>query len=399
MSDNIIVSPNSDRAKRWAGTGSLFIILGIEVVLLIYDIPIFNIPRRSPNPSPEIAQLMSKKNTVRVQTGGELVWSETENKQLLHRQESILTLERSAAEIAFLDGTGLEIGENSLVLLERNSGEAEGSKNQITVKLLRGTLHKSKVLRETNIPKELNMRATPELNIQVGEIIAKVLPQSELTVKADANVDGKGRVIVQSGEVPLLTPEGAVSLKGGEEAEITTQVSQDPQSKSTFTTRQVTFSLLAPLEGEIFEADSSVLIKFRWHVSVASTGGNPLEFEVSPDSNFLKTVNQIQHLRIGRTDPPLEEVSTQLKLPVRDKPTAWYWRVHTVGDSPIFSSVQKFWVQKKGFVDSPLNAPLSIMKDGYQSIIEPKKAPPPPSIIFTPEIIPMSKIKKARKHR
>jgi hypothetical protein len=368
-----IIDVNSNRARWRITTLILFFALGIEIYALLNDIPwiqsfFLDQPRQDHSDSP-IAQLMSHKNTVRTQSGGEIVWSEASPQQGLHWQDSILTLERSKAEIAFLDGAGLIIDENSLIQLQRRT-EGESNSQRITVKLLRGSLRK--------IKGRANSDSTQELSIQVGDTLANLSNDSELTIVANPTSPEGGQIQVQAGEIRLETPSGTLLLKRDEE----TTLNVTKNSKIQPVVKPAIFVLRSPTGGENIEADVDAKVKLRWNVNGHRTGGDPLEVEVSQSPDFKQDVHR---LRIGATTPPLEYVEAKIKLPIQTQPARWFWRVRTASENSIFSHVESFWIQPKfkkqsqGFILNPIPTLL-----------------PPPAEIFAPEISPMP---PKRRHR
>jgi hypothetical protein len=223
MVENSIINTNSNQAK-WRFTVFLLVTaLCIEIYLLIFDIPFlksfFDVDRGTVSNNPQIAQLMTKQNSVRTQPEGDLVWEDAQQLQQLYLKDSVLTLENSKAEVAFLDGTGLIIAENSLIQLERSdlytqdTPGTDGRRHHFKIRLLRGSIRK---LRQ----KHHSTSATMEFSIEVGNIQAKTSADSELTIMMLPESKGSARFIVENGNVQVQTPEQKLNIKNGEEASV-----------------------------------------------------------------------------------------------------------------------------------------------------------------------------------
>jgi len=379
-----IISTNSDRSK-WRKTAILLLIaLLIEVYFIIYDIPFLGQDRPAID-TPPIADLVTSKNTVRVQDPGELVWGETTQGQRLHQRQSLLTLERSRAELAMLDGSGIEVDENSLITLESID---ESAGDIPVIRIHRGGIRRTK-----------SGKTGQALQILVGNHSLVASPDAELRVIAGPEgVGGRAEVIVDEGRVTLDPTPGMseLTLKAGQEMMLGEGRSRSGEIRSAG------LSVQGPAGGDLIESDKgTATVRFRWRIHDSAPAGTPLELEVSRDPTFQKDVST---LRIAATEPPLKYVDTKITLPTGKEAALWHWRVRPVGSRPDQNSrTENFWVKPtvtesekalpiiQGSVGSgPLTPPL---------LVSPAIAPKPVSKQYSKPIAQPKKPKKKEKEK
>lgn len=361
----------------------LLALVTLEVYFLIFD---FGPRQMKTNPLTQpIAQLMRRQNDVRIQDNHQIIWEEVQDQQMLFRQQSLLTLDQSKAEIAFLDGTGLVLDENSLIQIENISNKE--SQNRIVIHLLRGTLHKKKM-------KAPSQKVPPiEMNIEAAHSIASFGPETELTISKPENNE-TAIIVVEEGASQIQTPKESVSLQAGQKIQARPEAPLQVQS--------VPFFLIAPMGGEVIESIATAEIQFRWRVADPSFAESQIFLEVSQDPLFKKDVKSQM---IPPTEPPLEFYEVKLSLPVENKSTPWYWRVRSQNQ---YSSKELFWIRlpaqkpSQNFVEAviqewvsaiPKPSPKPTAKIAPQ--LTPKTSPkkPPPPQVFAPQVIPIRRKK------
>lgn len=324
------------RLADWA----LVAALAGEVIALFYDIPILQSrSEKRPVAGQPIAELMSRHRSVQVQNFGELVWENTEVGQILYRQQSILTLEQSAAEIAFLDGTGITVGENSLVLLEKKALDEGGELQRIVVRLIRGSLHKREPSKQPTLPRTISARA-PELEIRVGNGSTLVPPDAQLSL--EASTEGTSRIEVHAGELQFHTSNGDLRLTSGQEAAINAADSQEAPSAP----RPIALLPLFPRGGEkipLSDSNDGSLLRFRVKNALPPETRRSLKLELSQDREFGRGVIR---QNIPAPISPSDEINIPFKIESRATPPGlWYWRVNEVGKNPEISSpTESFWL-------------------------------------------------------
>jgi hypothetical protein len=312
--------------------------LAAEIYFLLGDLGPGRGPARANAPSASpIGELVSRREAVKLQNEGELVWDDAHDSETLYRRQSLLTPQGGKAEVAFLDGTGLMVDENSLIVLEKTPSDDSSSYSRIIVRLMRGTLHKSAPRKSSDLLRRMGGPAgkTPEIEIDVAGTRVELTPASELTIISNPEDTGGARVIVRTGEVKIDTPSGAtLMLKPGEEAKL-----PERGSAEAATMRKLPFTLLSPKTGQAIEASGeSRPVRFRWNVTREEAAGKIQEIEVSRDAEFRSDVTSA---RIPAAVPPLEYVEINVTLPAISEPAQWYWRVRAKSTSEI----QNFWTR------------------------------------------------------
>lgn len=350
-------SPSTKGAWRLSGTTILALALAVQLYFLLHDLSW--LPRDgSPPPVRDVpmAELVTRLRDVRVQGAGDLVWESAQGGQTLYRRQSVLTLDASKAEIAFFDGTGIILDENSLIQIEKAPLNEEGFR-KIVIRLLRGSIHKREP-RKTSSLLRAAAPSTPELEIQVGNAQVSVPPNAEFSATADS---AENRIQVHAGELTIHSSAGALELRREEEAIVPSRDSQSaPLSRKTALTP------ISPRAGESVSLENSGnSVKFRWNADTRVTAGQPLELESSPDPSFRESVKRV---RIAPTEPPLStiEISLRIEANVGTTPRAWYWRVRTL-DGETVSRSERFWVSPRPVPQLRLPADSATLTAGRET--------------------------------
>ncbi|MGZ3697616.1 MAG: FecR domain-containing protein, partial [Bdellovibrionota bacterium] len=282
---------------------------------------------RSGSETPPIADLISHRNETLFQAPGEVIWASTHDGQTLHRNARVMTLERSKAEIAFLDGTGIVVEENTMIELERNPTEGPGLKS-LRLKLVRGSIRKAPRHALAGAP-------APQVEIETAGSTLEVSPLSELAVSVEAS--GKAaRVQVFAGEAQAQgsADSAPVTIGAGDEASLGKKV----------TARKAVFSLAGPVNGETLGLPSDGRVNFRWTVDPSAIGAHPTVLEASTHADFS---GEVRHVTIAASEPPLAQVEAKLKLTEpAGRSEQWYWRVRALDADTLTSPVEKFWTER-----------------------------------------------------
>ncbi len=318
---------NRSRAKWRLIAAGLALALGVEIYLLVYDIPILRDPDMNRVVSGArgaiVAELVDRKNVVRIQEAGDIVWEDISPGQKLHQSQSVLTLEGAQAQIAFLDGSGLVVDESSLVRIERL--EKSG---RIVVSLMRGTLHK-RGRHRTGKPSDRDME------IRLGSATAIAKAGSEVTVVASPETAMGHRILVQEGQIALDAGTGSIEVSKGEEAQFTPDASSPPR------TRKLPFTLVYPRSNEIVSRNGKTA--FKWEVDTAIAKGGPLELLVSADPGFgegtLKST-------IGATHPPLKTIQAAIDMSGFADAEKLFWKVRSVSQG-LESAIETFVLEER----------------------------------------------------
>ncbi len=350
MSSSTIIKSNPSETKDRIAFLVLFLFLASEVYCLIFDIPFLgsNSTDNQVTGKP-IANLMLKKDFVQKQRSGTLTWEDVSESQAFVQNDSLLTLEHSKAEVAFLDGTGIVLEENSMVKLERIENPI--LPNRFSIKLLRGRLRKGKSYARLPLnarPGEIPM----ELGIQVDHNWIKFSPNAELSVSSNPR-SSLTEVIVEQGEIEIENLASQTKLKVKRNEQIILPKNKD----SNFPTpTAVSHSPISPkleegIDPEIFSEAEGLpytKVKFVWQIHSRSTMSNPQILEVSTDPSFS---SNLFGQKIAATEPPLSQVEAIITLPVNSRATPWYWRIRSAenasNSNAVTDTLWKFWIQPK----------------------------------------------------
>lgn len=117
---------------------SLASAVGLAAVVAVLAVDV-GAPRhaRALSAVPQIARLVFAGHGVRRRPVGTLVWDEVRTGEVLHDQDTLFVAPGGSAQVAFDDGSTLDLDQSSLVVLERPSGELRGP---ATVALVKGEI-------------------------------------------------------------------------------------------------------------------------------------------------------------------------------------------------------------------------------------------------------------------
>jgi|GEM_PF-4216728 len=319
---------------KWRLAGPLlWVLLGFQIWLILRTDPFA--PARQAHPDADasalpIAELVTGRNSIRIQNAGELIWSTANSGEPLLDKQSLLTLEDSRADVAFLDGTGLVVEENSLIQITRPPGNA-----RIFINLLRGSVQKRRAIAD--------LKKGPELVITAGnsQIISK--PGSEFTVTMTPESIGGAKLFIHKGEASVIAGDAKPSIANlGETVEIARLGSADVP-----VARRNAFHLRSPRGGDPLKPTSEFV--FEWSIDVNQIADSPQEIEVSTDPEFIRDTRKKM---INATYPPLENARASFFLPPTDATVRWYWRVRALSKQ-LMSPTETFMLEP-----DPRPAPL-----------------------------------------
>lgn len=130
---------NTNADRKWIGL--IVLLLIAEVLWLLMDLQVINIPYFSKNSSTQNAKeagyIISSKKDLKRRGANSLIWEDTQPKDILFYHDSVLTLSQSSAKLYLKDQTDLELSENTLVTLEEPEDK---SKSEIRLRFSRGDM-------------------------------------------------------------------------------------------------------------------------------------------------------------------------------------------------------------------------------------------------------------------
>ncbi len=328
---NLSITANPQRLKDRLISLFLLTALGGEGYLLLHDMhKPGESARLRASVTPPVAELVMLRNSVQVQEPDHLVWETAHAGQTLYRRQTVLTGELARAEIAFLDGTGVVLGENSMVEVEKRPFDDTFGYQQISLRLLKGTLHKTGHRQQSQLLRKM-ASTTPEFDIRVGNSDLRPSPDADLSVTASIDAPNEVQLFVREGEVRV----GVSTVRSGEEARVGLTPGADVSA------RQIPFVPVSPAHDQDVRADMRSLVGFHWNVTETGANGEAMVLEVSANPQFS---GDLRKTRIPPSEPPLKFVHTALELPRADVPQRWFWRVRSSDDSVALADTESFWL-------------------------------------------------------
>ncbi len=273
-------------------------------------------------PSPKIGEITRATDGVRGQSAGELAWEAVSAGNIVRELDRVTTPQTGEVEVAFLDGMGLVAGPNSLIELSRAQSGASGP---VRIRLLRGTLRRSKT------------RGEGQFDIWVGNSRVLTSAQAEFSVRAQEGE--QPQVLLSSGTAELVTPSQTFQIQQGQKAVI----DSDAASQGAPEIIQTPFTPVSPAPEERIaqsQQERRLTVAFQWVGLPGSQKDEPLLLEVAADIEFKQLVGQ---LRIPATSRERREFSAPLSIAVPSLESRYFWRVSGVrsGES---TEAFPFWI-------------------------------------------------------
>ncbi len=320
MTEQLILTTNQGRSKRRIAGALLLALIGAETYLLISDFSIARLIWKSRESGPRIAEIARSKKSVRVQHSDALTWDDASTGQPLHEGETVMTLSGAQADIAFLSGLGVTLGEDTLITLETVAPAGGKGKPSFRLKLHRGAVRTEK--------------APDELSIQVGSVDLRPSAGAQLNVVREAESAPAFRVQVAGGQVAATQGERTQNVHEGEVGTLVGQ--RVAVSRSPFT----------PIQ----PADRSVLgggsegepVTFQWKVA-ASVAGRPQIIEVAATPDFASI---LRDQTIGATEPPMASVRSRFPGILSLEAGRYYWRIRTASGEKVVGPAFEFTVAR-----------------------------------------------------
>ncbi|MEW6056824.1 MAG: hypothetical protein AB1540_09430 [Bdellovibrionota bacterium] len=311
-----------------------------------------------------------RESKVRRKTKSSYIWSNVQINESLYRKDSIQTAEGSAAAIRLKDGTLLEMGENSLVVLDEVG--------DLSLNFLRGQMVLRKTTGDTRVSVGRDGQAKiEELPIRLvkprplGRIFTSSLKPMDVRFEWELR-DRDSSVATQSYRVEVSTePEfrpGAIKQLESVASDARSASVKLPPGRyywrvvsnghSLTETGQFKIVSIEPIKTAWPNAGQKALsigsersLQFRWASVSQSENDETIEhfIEVSRDAQFSDLVR----------NEKIAAAAGAANIKGLD-PGKYYWRVRTgAGDAGVFSRPQAFVVEQAQSIDLALSAPLN----------------------------------------
>jgi hypothetical protein len=260
-------------------------------------------------PGEAIAALLSRtRRSVKDKPADAIDWRPARAGSLLENGHAVQTFDRSAAVISFDEGSDLELGENSLVVLRSWKQMSRGRKRRASLIVLNGTLQgKVAVPGEEAIDLEI-LAATGAARI---EATAAGGEQTEFRVQV--NQDGSSTISLYEGDMAIATEEGRIQLD--ENRSLTLTPEGDVGTLQTLPARP---RIEAPRPGTVVSYRTlPPSVRFRWQ---PVEGAERYHFLIARDPAFRDVVHEARP-----TEPEFRHGNLT--------PGEYHWRVTSIRGS------------------------------------------------------------------
>lgn len=268
-----------------------------------------------------IAIVSDMKHIVRRKTGGLPVWKPASQQETLHSGDYVFTDRGSAMKLTFVDRTQVELGENTMIQIER-------TQNQPTLQLMQGTMRAD--TRKGNKP----------LLIKLGKkgTLLKTTPDAEVQIQTSPN--GQASVAVLSGNAAIVEGSQTVAVDASQAV-----IMND--SGEIGTPQTIPLRLLAPRHEESVFIQSQGNIEFSWRLEEDVD----VMFELARDPQFKQVVFR-------------EDVTDDLLQVERPEAGVHYWRIVPRGVDASMVEIRTLTVV--------VNEPPTLLWPADQAVLEKK---------------------------
>lgn len=231
---------------------TVFVLLAADVHLFALDPPA--LPQTTP-----MATLSMAENVVRRRPAELPLWDAADASQPLFPKDAVFTDEGSAATLTFDDGTRIELGESTLVAIEKAEAKT-------VLNVMRGSLRAA--LGE----------ASEAVLIKVDRQGTLLTPSKAADLRIEVARDGKARVEVVKGKATVGEREVEISAD---------QTASFSSSKDEVKPEQIAVRLTAPAHKTALRLKAGEGVKLAWQ---AVRGKPPYVVELARDQGFRKIV-------------------------------------------------------------------------------------------------------------
>lgn len=218
-------------------------------------------PVEPPAGAQAIGRLESRVNTVRRRLDGTLVWSSIATGEPVFEKDAVFADDASAARLVLDDGSWIDVGPKTLVVVQRRRAGAEGI-GPVSIELVRGSVQAAS--------------GEQPIAIRTGEDSVVLAGGSQAGLRSDAK--GDASVEVLAGGASVTSRAGSLALSSGERSRIGRAAPKAERS---------TIALEEPGGGARLVAKGDAeRVTFRWRGARKDA-----RLEVARDAFFRKTVH------------------------------------------------------------------------------------------------------------
>ncbi|HQO03447.1 MAG TPA: DUF4962 domain-containing protein [Spirochaetota bacterium] len=237
----------------------------------------------------QVGNIIFKRKVAQRKYNRQVIWEEVEQNQTLYNRDSIRTAENSDAVIKLKDGTRIELGENSMILLSLSS-------DAININFAHGTIYAKR--------DAVGLQDLKKLTIQSNKTSVSI---DTSNIKVSESIGKDIQVIVSKGTANIKTDKEERVVTSREKATIRSATGE-------MTVEKVVYRLIRPLPNEFLGNPGTVMpVGFTWD---QNNYRGLSRCELSRDSDFSGIVQA--------TDTSDSAASFSLS------PGNYYWRVRAI---------------------------------------------------------------------
>ena len=222
----------------------LFILVGTAVLCGLSFLLYRDMTRHSgPGNTEQIGRITAKRNMAERKYSTQVVWDEIDRNTKLYNFDTVRTSDQSEAIIRLNDGTEINLGENSMILLSL-------SKKEVDIKFIQGTIH----AKQASV-KEGGSRETAAKKVTIESGDSKIsMNNSDVSLSQDA--ENKLQVTVNRGKA---------TFKSGKEEKLLNENQNILADKDTIRLYDLTIKLIKPLNDSYVPSGAAkAAVAFAW---------------------------------------------------------------------------------------------------------------------------------------
>jgi hypothetical protein len=257
-----------------------------------------------------LATVYERQNTVKRRSALLPVWEDLSRADPLYEKEQVYTAGNSGAKLKFYDGTILDIGENSLVVLQKAMG-------LLSINVLKGEIYGS---------------TTNKQGFQIITKKVKAIIRQDSKVQMQIVKDSP-IINVISGSSSIEAENKVMELKKNETASIV--------EGQGIKVKEVLIELVSPEQNERHYFSKSIKLDFSWKTGFLQENKiDGLVLEISTDQDFVFILTKFIKIETAQ-----ERVKAELS-----SEGTYFWRVKAFSkakDSAIYSNYRKLVLQRE----------------------------------------------------
>ncbi len=240
---------------------SFFCLAGFAVIILAFRSD-FEASDKSISDQPLLGVVMDSWRDVRRRSDSELVWNKLPKKRAIYNNDTVFVGDASFAKVRLMDGSELEIGENTLIVLSAAKSDNKQSDDKYFVGLHSGSV-KGRLKQQS-------------MDIISKDGKATLSPKSVATIRSDRN-----------GLKRLEVSKGSAGVKIGEKSHSVTKNQVLNNAGKTAVVSAMKANLIEPAQNHrIVFTNQNPSITLVWKYNTAQSSNSKIAVEIALDAMF-----------------------------------------------------------------------------------------------------------------